>query len=89
MAPLVMGTLPQPLIPGIQQLVNSLSSSNRSTVLILSASIPASLVEAIQQNPGLFMPQGLPGAPGLPGGAPGGFPAPPGLPGIPGSPGSR
>lgn len=89
MAPLFMGALPRPLIPGIQQVVSGLSSSSRDTVVSLSTSIPASLIEAIQQNPGQFMPQGLPGAPGLPGGAPGGLPAPPGLPGIPGSPGSR
>ena len=89
MAPLVIGSLPQPLIPGIQELIASLASSHRSTVVSLSASIPASLVEAIQQNPGLFMPQGGPGGPGLPGGAPGGLPVPPGLPGIPGRPGSR
>jgi hypothetical protein len=67
MVPLFAAQLPQPLVPGIQEMVGSLEGSNRSTVLSLATTIPQSLIEAIQQNPGLFAPQGLPG---LPGGAP-------------------
>jgi hypothetical protein len=67
MVPLFSAQLPQPLVPGIVETVNSLSESNRSTVLSLSATIPQSLIEAVQQNPGLFVPGGLPGAPGAPG----------------------
>jgi hypothetical protein len=67
MVPLFAAQLPPPLVPGIQEMVGSLEGSNRSTVLSLAATIPQSLIEAIQQNPGLFAPQGLPG---LPGGAP-------------------
>lgn len=90
MAPLVMGQVPQPLAPGLQETINSLAATARSTVVSLSTTIPASLIEAIQQNPGLLMPQGLPGAPGLPGqGAPGGLPLPPGFPAPPSPPGTR
>lgn len=63
-APLALGNLPQPLIPGAQQAINSLAGANRDTVLSLALTIPQSLVEAIQSNPGLFAPGGLPG--GLP-----------------------
>ncbi|MGV2336110.1 MAG UNVERIFIED_CONTAM: hypothetical protein LVR18_19030 [Planctomycetaceae bacterium] len=65
-----MGSLPQPLIPGVQATVNSLAGSSRATVVTLAAKIPQSLVDAIQQNPGLLVPNGIPGAPGLPGGIP-------------------
>jgi hypothetical protein len=74
-APLLLGSLPQPLIPGVQAAVNSLAGSNRASVLTLSAKIPQSLVDAIQQNPGLLAPNGIPGAPGAPG-LPGGIPLP-------------
>jgi len=74
-APLLLGSLPQPLIPGVQATVNSLAGSSRASVLTLAAKIPQSLVDAIQQNPGLLVPNGLPGAPGAPG-FPGGIPLP-------------
>ncbi|MFM7058232.1 MAG: tetratricopeptide repeat protein [Planctomycetota bacterium] len=70
MVPLLAAQLPQPLVPGIQEMVNSLEGSSRATVLSLAATVPQSLIEAVQQNPGLFAPAGLPGAPGLPGLAP-------------------
>jgi hypothetical protein len=74
-APLLLGSLPQPLIPGVQATVNSLAGSSRATVVTLAAKIPQSLVDAIQQNPGLLVPNGIPGAPGAPG-LPGGIPLP-------------
>lgn len=67
MVPLFSAQLPQPLVPGIVETVNSLSESHRSTVLSLSATIPQSLIDAMEKNPGLFVPGGLPGAPGVPG----------------------
>jgi tetratricopeptide (TPR) repeat protein len=76
MAPLMMGSLPQPLQAPAQQAVASLSSSAGDSVAHVTIEIPGALVQVLKDNPGLLGPM-VPGAGG-------GFPGPPGAPGSPG-----
>jgi tetratricopeptide (TPR) repeat protein len=67
MAPLLLGSAPQELQGGLQQMVASLSCSGRDTVLALRATVTGEMLKTIQQNPQLFAPQLQPGGPGFPG----------------------
>lgn len=67
MAPLLVGSAPQELQGGLQQMVSSLASSGRDTVLALKATVSGQMLKTIQQNPQLFAPQIQPGAPAFPG----------------------
>lgn len=69
-APLMMGSVPQPLQAPAQQAVNSLKASAAENVVHLQLQIPGSLVQVLKDNPGLLgsmvpAPPGgqIPGAP--------------------------
>jgi hypothetical protein len=64
MAPLALGQAPPPLQPSLGQAVNSLASNSADSSVAVSITIPASIVQVLKDNPGLF---GTP-AEGLPSG---------------------
>ena len=64
MAPLALGQAPPPLQPSLGQAVNSLASNSADSSVAVSITIPASIVQVLKDNPGIF---GTP-AEGLPSG---------------------
>jgi len=83
MGPLLLGSAPPELAPGLQTTMNSLSTGGRAETITLSAKLPAALLDALKAQAANFAPQlqGLPGAPGGPGGS--AFPGTPGAPPAP------
>ena len=83
MGPLLLGSAPPDLAPGLQTTMNSLSTGGRAETITLSAKLPAALLDALKAQAANFAPQlqGLPGAPGGPGGS--AFPGTPGAPPAP------
>jgi len=69
MGPLLAGSAPPDLAPGLMTAMSSLANGGRGDTLTLSAKLPAALLDALKTQAQNFAPQlqGLPGAPGGPG----------------------